>query len=485
MATPPPASTDVSLLGLPQELLVRVATFLTTEELNPLRCSCKHIERQLFDTFAREFFTKRQFMVEHESLEALMGISKHPGLASKLTDVIIDLRILDPNRWLDDRRLRSGHVNHRVLVHTGMARDMLVEVFSNLPNLRTIGLRDYDGAGRVREGERACWRPWGWSINRSTLVRCDSSEPILPLVLRSAGEAQARPTNVEVFLRRRALQADSFQCCHGRLGSDVIPVLKGLKTLMLAISSDGSLSSNFLGGPGSPYDEKNAAETTIRRFLHHTTNLESLRLNFVVDEFLGFRTIDWLGRTGDVLTPNPQIHALPVPPLQLQSLRSLDLGMANATAGGLVRVLSKIDLESFSLWKMTLQTRKKDHTSEDGWSHFLSQLSTRLPSSSGLRNIMIGYGSQAYYLGEIRYDDTDARVFFIPEGKDPADLAKAEGEQIVNFKAQYTGTSVHQWLHDMSKRAVVSLIHRNVSDDESVDDSMAEDSEDLDEDGEE
>ena len=144
MANSPPASTDVSLLGLPQELLVRVATFLTTEELNPLRCSCKHIERQLFDTFAREFFTKRQFMVEHESLEALVGISKHPGLASKLTDVVSALRMFDCGRWLDDRGPRSGHVNHRILVHTGMARDMLVEVFSNLPNLRTIGLRDYE-----------------------------------------------------------------------------------------------------------------------------------------------------------------------------------------------------------------------------------------------------------------------------------------------------------------------------------------------------
>ncbi|KAM3423308.1 hypothetical protein BST61_g747 [Cercospora zeina] len=488
MTDPPPPR--LSLIDLPQELLVRVATFLTTNDLAPLRCSCKHVERQLFDSFAREFFTKRQFLLEHESLEALVAISKHPGLAPKLTEVIIDVRAFGPNRWLDEMRIRKGHVSRQLLLHTGLARDMLIEVFSNLPNLRTLGLRDYSGAGRIRDGENARWRPWGWSTSHATLIHCYQPEPVFAMLLCAIAKTRARPANVEVFLRSRALQHDSFQCCLGPLGSAIIPVLNGLKTLRLAVSSEGSSASRLQGGPGSPYMKTNAVETPFRRFLHHTSNLESLRLNFVVDEFLGSRTIDWLSQ---VPAPNSQLSDEPVPPLQLQSLRCLDFGMANVSARGLAQVLERIDLESFSLWKMTLQARKRDHTSDCGWSYLLSRLSTTLPSSTKLRKIMIGYGVQAFYLGEIRDHQWDTTISFIPEGTDPADRAKAAKEPVITFEAQYTGKSVQQWLQDMSERVVVTAVrdtpspaqsdaedaHEGEDDSMDEDDSMAEDSDEF------
>lgn len=49
----------VSLLRLPQELLIRVASFLTTPELGHLRRVCKDVESRLFESFAQEFFRKR------------------------------------------------------------------------------------------------------------------------------------------------------------------------------------------------------------------------------------------------------------------------------------------------------------------------------------------------------------------------------------------------------------------------------------------
>lgn len=47
------------LLRLPQELLIRVASFVTTPELGNLRRSCKDVEARLFESFAHEFFHKR------------------------------------------------------------------------------------------------------------------------------------------------------------------------------------------------------------------------------------------------------------------------------------------------------------------------------------------------------------------------------------------------------------------------------------------
>ncbi|KAG9971971.1 hypothetical protein KCU98_g13542, partial [Aureobasidium melanogenum] len=75
----------MALLDLPPELLLRVSAFLTTSELGKFRLTSKNIEAVLFDSFAREFFTKKQFMLEQLSLQALIDISNHPTLASRLS----------------------------------------------------------------------------------------------------------------------------------------------------------------------------------------------------------------------------------------------------------------------------------------------------------------------------------------------------------------------------------------------------------------
>jgi len=144
------------LLDLPPELLLRISSLLTTPELGRFRQSCKQIEKALFKDFAREFFTKRQFMLEHVSLEALVGIANHPTLSTFLSEVIFGLQQLphDPHfRSEESRRYReAGYMGRDLLLQTGLAHSMLVDAFSKLPNLKTVGLRDYDGAGRVRDG---------------------------------------------------------------------------------------------------------------------------------------------------------------------------------------------------------------------------------------------------------------------------------------------------------------------------------------------
>jgi hypothetical protein len=54
---------NASLVGMPLELLVHIiATYLPTKDLGALRLTSRYFETALFDTFAREFFTKKQCM---------------------------------------------------------------------------------------------------------------------------------------------------------------------------------------------------------------------------------------------------------------------------------------------------------------------------------------------------------------------------------------------------------------------------------------
>jgi hypothetical protein len=55
--------TEASLVGMPLELLVHIiATYLPTKDLGSLRLTSKYVETALFDTFAKEFFAKKQCM---------------------------------------------------------------------------------------------------------------------------------------------------------------------------------------------------------------------------------------------------------------------------------------------------------------------------------------------------------------------------------------------------------------------------------------
>lgn len=78
-------ATVAHLLRLPPELMLRISADLNTIDLGKFRLSCKQVETNLFDSFAREFFTKRQFMIENVSLEALVGIANHKTLAPYLS----------------------------------------------------------------------------------------------------------------------------------------------------------------------------------------------------------------------------------------------------------------------------------------------------------------------------------------------------------------------------------------------------------------
>ncbi|MCP6237172.1 hypothetical protein NL436_27195, partial [Klebsiella pneumoniae] len=86
----------------------------------------------------------------------------------------------------------STDIPRDVFLNTGAACDMLVDAFSKLPNLRRVGLRDYHGNGRFRDGEMAKWRSYGWSlaVNREApRQRFSPPDSMLLILLFALGKA--------------------------------------------------------------------------------------------------------------------------------------------------------------------------------------------------------------------------------------------------------------------------------------------------------
>jgi hypothetical protein len=161
------------LVSIPLEVLLQITSNLTTPEYGNLRCTCKHIEATLFNSFSREFFSKRQFMFTEFSLQALVDISKS-RLALCLTHVIFGLErpslknftpptshmATNPqsNFRVKNNRLLQEYIDHMSLINTGQDVEMLAEAFSNLANLETIGMRDFNSRSRNRDYPNTEWK---------------------------------------------------------------------------------------------------------------------------------------------------------------------------------------------------------------------------------------------------------------------------------------------------------------------------------------
>jgi hypothetical protein len=86
-------------------------------------------------------------MLTHKSLQAFIDISRHVGFSKKLAHVIIATNVYPyiPSSFRDTdaaARWIQGHDDQKELISIGFDYEMLVEAFSNLRNLQTIGIRD-------------------------------------------------------------------------------------------------------------------------------------------------------------------------------------------------------------------------------------------------------------------------------------------------------------------------------------------------------
>jgi hypothetical protein len=150
---------------LPYYFLIKDANFSissTTPEYGNLRRTCKHIEDTLYTSFAREFFTKRQFILTEFSLQALVDISKS-RFSSSLKHVIFGLErpllLQSPSgQHAKKNRARQEYIGHMSLLYTNRDGEMLAETFSNLRNLETVGIRDFYSHSRNRDYPHNAWK---------------------------------------------------------------------------------------------------------------------------------------------------------------------------------------------------------------------------------------------------------------------------------------------------------------------------------------
>lgn len=380
-----------TLMGLPLEMLLHISSYLTTTEYGNLRLSCKHLHASFFKPFAQEFFTKRQFMLTEFSLGTLVEISKSryaPFLTHLIISVHSILPEMDPTIRTDDATadaVRSNKfmdecIRHQLLVSTGRDCELLTEALQGLPGLEIIGMRNFNSAGRDRDGEDTKWNSYGTTtlLNETGLrlpqpLNRTRDQNIIAhvfvTILRALSKcSQTRPERFEVILRGLALPEKAFYI-PDYLELAVTPVLSNLKALFL------DLNSAF--GVFKSADKQQIQGMILESFLCRVPALEHLRLNFqdVTRSYVG-EFLRRLSKPSDGAGSSPvvdSVYGKPIlkasglprqlPPVNFPNLTQLDIGFLTVDPHILVGLFERFrpTLRGISLHRVELQPEVAAH----------------------------------------------------------------------------------------------------------------------------
>ncbi|GAW12062.1 hypothetical protein ANO14919_014180 [Xylariales sp. No.14919] len=404
------------LLNVPLEVLLQITSYLTTPEYGYLRRTCKQLEALLFGAFTKEFFAKRQFALIEFSIQALVDIAKS-RLGPSLTHLIIHLE--HPHKTVlhsisgeisvRENQYKAECLNHLEFISTGLDVDALSEAIKYLPNLETIGMRDFHSPNRSRDS--TSWNSYGCPtfIQKTGLklvIPSSHPEPQSPTgersseytshvfwtILRAIGTATVSGSNpkltrIEVLLHTCRFPDQSFKI-PDRFNDQISSVLSKLTTIHLDnLSEDEPL---FAVRDTNGKDEPAlGVGYFLSRFLAKVSALEHLRLNFQayqpdsVDKLLG-----WLADAGQDPTDATAKHvdslasanasdSLPVhfPPAPIfPKLKALEIGMATVQESGLLAVYGKYKstLRHVSLHKTTLSCPVT--TKSNLWAHLCNRM---------------------------------------------------------------------------------------------------------------
>jgi hypothetical protein len=390
-------TTENHIRQIPSDILIEIASYLSTVDLGALRRTCKHVEATLFNSFAAEFFIKKKFMISRESLQALIDISQHPQLSKHLGHVVIGLETYETGLPLvcfggsEDRYRRyfHGRACQEALVETGEDLKMLAEAFGNLPNLYTVSLTDFNCSGHVRDG--GDWHSYGsGTIFRETGIRLlrgfffpgsNSVSHVFSTVIEAFSLAEASSPALKVIMKSfdQRLRDSAFLVPQS-LKKPAPSVLSGLRVLFLCLNLTEVPTRLNPTSIDHNYDGEHP-KYLLLRFLHHTINLVHLRLNFqtTVTRFVGpfLCAFGQRAKRPTLLVPD---QSDPCRLAFLPNLRRLDLGSLTVSPDVLLTVVGacKPTLRELRLWKVILQAEDENH--EDGekanaWADFLGQLS--------------------------------------------------------------------------------------------------------------
>lgn len=285
---------------------------------------------------------------------------------------------------------------------------MLAQAFRNLPNLQTVGLRDFNSRGRVRDDCE--WTSYGATtifqetghrlINDRRLPASDEQARFaaraFSTILYALGQSGAKPHTFEVLLRQRRLGLnDNAFNIPKFLEPLVTPVLSNLKSFLFVLDFLSESKLLITGDDDSP--DVTRLHYLLKQFLCRTPNLTHLRLNIQNAPPPGAENfLLWLGRP---VTQVNSVNSSSGPPMlqspdlvALSQLRRLDFGMFFVSPRTLLAAIHKFKptLRALSLWKITLcpqDLRYHPDPRANMWAEFFGQL-------SDLDYISVGYLSQ-------------------------------------------------------------------------------------------
>ncbi|KAF7552609.1 hypothetical protein G7Z17_g4192 [Cylindrodendrum hubeiense] len=448
---------------VPLEVLLRITSFLTTPELGKIRLTCRSIEQSLDTTFIKEFFTRKQFMLSDDSLQALIDISKSRlGVYLRMVHFGLDRypAVLQGRGDVErDTKLLFRHAGMFTLWSTGYHRDMLAEAFRHLTNLEDVVIRDFNSTKRTRDGPFKPWTSYGsTTASAETGVRITQdgfntwntdfsphfSSQVLSAVLMALGQAEARPKGIEV-MSRRANQLKSFAFnITPYMESSVLPVLQSLEKLHLDVDLTWRAAGFGVVRPNPP----TASDYMLRKFLLNATHVRHLRINEVHSEDGGVGgLLRWLAGNTAATPPLPAAMDTASMPAILAPafvhLEELNLGLMNVEASWALDVIRKLapTLKRLELWKLTLQRSLPDNHSGSPpkvsfWAKFLERL--RDIPGLDLHHIMAGNLQQQW-----RTRPSKSKVSF----RDRTSIMK------------YTGTDWKHFVGEMIPRVEVSYAH--------------------------
>ncbi|KAM0433939.1 hypothetical protein ACHAPT_003883 [Fusarium lateritium] len=397
-----PATAGSPIQKIPLEVLLRITYFLNTPELGNARLMCRSIEQALYTSFTKEFFTRKQFMISEESLQALIDISKS-RLSRHLRKIHIGLDRFpqvphihghDPR----SHRLAEHYAGQFTLLSNGYHREMLAEAFRNLKYLEDVVFRDFNSTRRSRDGPYRQWTSYGSTTaynetgtrpNQTTWgpeITVAYGSTVFSSVLFALGQAGARPKGIEYMSRSRNHLRDLAFNIPSYMEASVFPVLNNLEKLHLDVYLTGD--DGFSGNPSAAFcDEK------LRQFLLQVTNIKHLRINETQGSATGpGALLGWLGQSSTpsgapVNTASPPVSVpggIPPPgppPPSFPLLEELNLGMMNVAPNRVLEALKKFapTLQRLEMHKVILTRRlPNDSTGPPPkvsfWTKFLERL---------------------------------------------------------------------------------------------------------------
>lgn len=382
------------LSDMPPELLVHFTRYLSNEDIGHVRLTCKQYEAAIFKTFARQCFTKKQFMLTERSLQVLIDISKHPEFGSQVKHLVLCLDHYTDHFMgstpLEDQGLEylQGKGAQLALIASGAARDMLVLAMKSLVNLEVVDIRDFQQFFKSY-GAAAVAQETGVSLVTHPTSGFESMPSnVFNIVVQAIGQVvdrgAQRGINIETVIRNNSWAlSDAAFFLPAITRTETIVALKRIKKLHLCLDMDhATFHQKALHDPTDTKERRWMAKSHLQLFLSNTSNLEELRLNFPKspDQNLQRAFLYWIGLPRQFSCP---IHFT-------APLKRLELGLVRLSSedyAGLFRKF-KDTLEAFSIWNSAVELSRQEREDKvNGWGHLFKKLAVQLPK---LTEVVVG-----------------------------------------------------------------------------------------------